>query len=126
MEKDVQMLVRSQDLEIPEMMLNIPYEKITQVRTEIQEATGKNPALQVVGIFLGILSLIFLGILLGLIIIAILLLFFLSSYSKNRMIIGYTDELQLEQIMWFEGDVSTLQNIIYKILLDTRQKKGST
>jgi hypothetical protein len=42
------------------------------------------------------------------------------------MIIGYTDELQLEQIMWFEGDVSTLQNIIYKILLDTRQKKGST
>jgi hypothetical protein len=76
MEKDVQMLVRSQDLEIPEMMLNIPYQKITQVRTEIQEATGKNPALQVIGIFLGILSLIFLGILLGLIIIAILLLFF--------------------------------------------------
>jgi hypothetical protein len=76
MEKDVHMLVRSQDLEIPEMTLNISYEKITQVRTEIQEVTGKNPASQVVGIFLGILSLIFLGILLGLIIIAILLLFF--------------------------------------------------
>jgi hypothetical protein len=75
-------------------------------------------------IFISFVSIILLGFF-SLILIAIMLLLFLQSTRKNRMIIGYTDELQLEQIMWFEGDISTLQNIIYKILLDTRQKKGS-
>jgi tetratricopeptide (TPR) repeat protein len=123
-DKDVHIFARSQNLEIPEMALNIPYEKITQVRTEGQEETHRNYIALAIVIFIGFVSIILLSFF-GLILIAIMLLLFLQTTRKDRMIIGYTDELQLKQIMWFEGDISTLQNIIYKILLGTRQKKGS-
>ena len=125
-EKDVHIFVKDQDMEIPELNLKIPYEKITQVRTEGNEEASHSALSIVILVILGLILFFFLFIL-GLIVFVVLLVIFLgSSRSNSRMIIGFTDEINLEQIMWFEGDISNLQNIIYKILLERQSKLTTT
>lgn len=98
---DVHVQLKDDALEIPEMKLHVPYEKITKVQTkEVEEYnTG--------GIILGVIFIIVLLILLGIIgllvgiVIAIIVM--KSKSRTTHTVVGFKDELGLEHDMAFQG-----------------------
>jgi len=120
-EMEARVLVEDGGLEIKEMGLKVPYERVTQIRTEARE--GYRLSMVVLLLIAALLLILFLGLILGGLIAAVILIIYWQTARKDRMILGYRDEVGLEQVMWFEGDISTLQNVIYKMLLEARGKE---
>ncbi|MCQ5376648.1 MAG: hypothetical protein NO516_01195 [Candidatus Methanomethylicia archaeon] len=88
-------------LEILEMKLHIPYERITKVQTK--EVEEYNTGGIIAGVLLIIVFLMFLGII-GLLVGMIIAIINMRSKSKiAQTVVGSKDELGLEQDMTFQG-----------------------
>jgi len=98
---DVHLRFTDNAIEIPEFSLNIPYEKITMIKTQTKTDLAKLAGTAiVVGVFAA-----------------------LGDYTHYYMLMNYIDEIQMEQTMVFDGNVIEIQPKIYRKVVEAKTRK---
>ena len=100
---EVHIKLTGNTIEIPELKLNIPYDKINAVNIKTEKE---------------VMDLVYNFALIG-------IWAFAGNYEHNYLLLRYTDEVPMEQTLVFDGnDVLDLQPMIYKKIVEAKKGKS--